>query len=81
MKVFILMSIMASLYIVGIGYLLMKKELVIITIIGVVGGIFVSVKLGNVVNYFTGWRELEGMSAPNFINRSLFSLWTNPVWD
>lgn len=81
MKVFILMSIMASLYIVGIGYLLMKKELGIVTIIGIVGGIFVSVKLGNVVNYFTGWRELEGMSAPNFINRSLFSLWTNPLWE
>ena len=82
--VWISMSIMIAIYIFGIVYLLRKKEFGIVVIIGIIGveciG-FICFKLGNVISNFAAWNGLQGMPITNLANRSIFSKWSNPLWE
>lgn len=82
--VWISMLIMISTYIGGIVYLLRKKEFGIVVIIGIIGieciG-FICFKLGNVISNFAIWNGLQGMPITSFANKSIFSKWSNPLWE
>jgi hypothetical protein len=82
--VWISMSIMVALYIIGIIYLIRKKEFGIVTIVGIIGVSVVGAScfiLANKISNMAVWIIFQGMSSSNSVDRSLFSLWSNPLWE
>ena len=83
MNVTVIVALFGLSYIVGIGWLFHRRTLGNVIIAGI-GALIVAQLLGNAVNHFTGWRELQDVSSMDLIgkaNRAILSLWHNPIWE
>jgi hypothetical protein len=83
MNVTVIVALFGLSYIVGIGWLFHRRTLSNVIIAGI-GALIVAELLGNAVNHFTGWRELQDVSSMDLTgkaNRAILSLWHNPIWE
>ncbi|MDP4145022.1 MAG: CPBP family intramembrane metalloprotease [Bacillota bacterium] len=81
--VWVTMGLMALSYTIGIIYLCRKKVFGKVAIWGIISMALPHL-LGNIVNHFTGWRELQStdiMHLTGLVDRMIFSLWQNPLWE
>jgi len=77
------MSVMGSLYVVGIGWLFHHRTLGKAILTGVAAMVAAALA-GNTVNRFTGWRDLQvlaQMDVAGKANRMIFAQWHNPFWE
>jgi hypothetical protein len=77
------MSVIGASYIVGIVWLFRRRTLGKVMAAGV-GAAIAAQLLGNTVNHFTGWKELQSLSSMDFsgkVNRAILAQWHNPLWE
>lgn len=83
MNVTVIVALLGSSYLWGIGWLVHRRTLVNVILAGF-GALIAAKLLGNAVNHFTGWRELQAVSSMDLsgkANRAILSLWHNPIWE
>jgi hypothetical protein len=83
MNVTLIMGLMGLLYLVGIGFLIKQRTLGKVIFVGI-GAAVAATLLAEVVNGFTGWRELQhvhSMDLAGKANKAILSLWHNPIWE
>jgi len=79
----VVVALMGSLYVAGIGWLFHRRTLGKAILAGVAAMIAAAL-VGNTVNWFTGWRELQILANMDFAgkaNRMIFAQWQNPFWE
>jgi hypothetical protein len=77
------MAVMGALYVWGIVRLYRARTLGIVVAL-CIGAVIVAQTLGAAVNRFTGWKELQVLSAMDIsgkVNGFLLAQWHNPLWE
>jgi hypothetical protein len=83
MPVWLTMGAMLISYTAGITYLIRKRNLGKVALLGLITAL-VSIGLAGIINSFTGWQEAQDIGDTDLAgkaNAAIFSLWHNPIWE
>ena len=83
MPVWLSAGLMIASYVAGVGWMIHRRTLATVVLI-CVGVMAAAGTVGAIVNGITGWRELQvvaSMDLAGRVDRAIFSMWHNPVWE
>jgi hypothetical protein len=83
MNVTPVVAVFGAAYIGGIAWLVHRRALGPVILAGI-GTMIAASLAGRGVNHFTGWTELQAIGSMDLggrVNRAIFALWHNPIWE